>query len=130
MLAVSVRVRSLILASVVGLFILHQVGSFAAPFGLGAAALARCVFIWIVASIERAIALYHHGKSKKQSSLQFCPATMYFFRGAAGSRQVSLWSCGRCAMQGRRTRSGRSGPDPTNFFAFFFFLLLKAKVLA
>ena len=24
--------------------------------------------------------------------------------------------------QGRRTRSGRSGPDPTNFFAFFFFL--------
>ena len=34
---------------------LHQVGSFAAPFGLGAAALARCVFMWIVASIERAI---------------------------------------------------------------------------
>ena len=24
-------------------------------------------------------------------------------------------------VQGRRTRSGRSGPDPTNYFAFFFF---------
>ena len=45
---------------------LHQVVSFAAPFGLGvgAAALARCVFIWIVASIERAIALYHHGRAR------------------------------------------------------------------
>ena len=43
---------------------LHQVGSFAAPFGLGAAALARCVFIWIVASIERTIALHHHGRAR------------------------------------------------------------------
>ena len=63
MLAVTVRVRSLILASVMVSF-LHQVGSFAAPFGLGAAALAPCVFIWIVASIERAIALYHHGRAR------------------------------------------------------------------
>ena len=27
---------------------------------------------------------------------------------------------GPLSAQGRRTRSGRSGPDPTNFFAFFF----------
>ena len=43
MLAVTVRVQSLILASWVSF--LHQVGSFAAPFGLGAAALARCVHL-------------------------------------------------------------------------------------
>ena len=37
--------------------------------------------------------------------------------------------------QGRRTRSGRSGPDPTNFFAFlflffFFFLSFEANGFA
>ena len=31
---------------------------------------------------------------------------------------------GPLEWQGRRTRSGRSGPDPTNFFAFFFFFFL------
>ena len=53
-------------------------------------------------------------KSKKQSSLLFCPATMYFFRGPAGSHQVSLWSCGRCA------RSRAADDDGKTFAATFY----------
>ena len=53
-------------------------------------------------------------KSKKQSSLLFCPVTMYFFRGAAGSPSVSLWSCGRSA------RSIAADGDGKTFAATFY----------
>ena len=65
---------------------LHQVGSFAAPFGLGAAALAWCVFMWIVTSIERAIALYHHGLQEAVVSLVLSGHNVFF----QGARRQSL----------------------------------------
>ena len=36
----------------------------------------------------------------------------------------------KALLQGRHTRSGRSGPDPTNFFRLFFFLSFEANGFA
>ena len=84
-LAVTVRVRSLILAAVMGLF--PSSGWFVC-----------CSQFWswscsagpVCVHLDRRIdregdCLVSSWKSKKQSSLLFCPATMYFLRGPAGS---------------------------------------------
>ena len=111
-LAVTVRVRSIILASVMGLF--PSAGWFVCCSFWSWSCSAGPVCVHVDRRIDReGGCLVSSWKSKKQSSLLFCPATMYFFRGPAGSPSVSLWSCGRSA------RSIAADDDGKTFAATF-----------